>query len=161
MAAGDTAAVDTTYPAASRGVLVARTARPGALSGSWRPTAGICRHPPSLQLLARGDSVDVLIVLRLAADGAAIGDYPVALPDSATGVRAALVGVQRLRYVDVAYQGARGVVRVERLDRVVSGRFDVVLAEVVSHEKQRYLGVFDGVRLDTLPDRLCPTAGSR
>jgi hypothetical protein len=102
--------------------------------------------------------VDVLIVLRFAPGGAPVGDYPVTLADSSTGAPAAVVGVQRLRYVDLAYRGARGVVRVDRLDGLVTGRFDVVLAEVTSHEEQRYLGVFDAVRLDTLPDRLCRAA---
>lgn len=163
-AAGDTAppvpaAPDTAYPAPRRGALIARSAFPGPLSGEWQPRAGVCGGLPSFQLLARGDSVDVLVVLQLPAEGPATGAYAVAGPeDSTAGPRTARIGVQRLEYVDLAYRSERGSLELNRLDRVASGHFDVVLREVTSPDTVRYLGVFERVRVDSLPEPDCRAA---
>lgn len=151
-----TLAPDTSYPAPQRHALVTRTVTPEALAGVWKPVAGVCREPPSFQLLARGDSVDVILVLALPAEGGPTGEYPVrALRDTAGGERPARIGVQRLRYLDLAYEGVGGVVRLDRLDRVADGRFDVRLREITSQEEIRYLGIFDGVRVDSLAGGAC------
>ncbi len=160
---GDTAglqpAVDTTYPAPKRGALIAHSALPGGLNGEWTPQAALCAAPRSLQLLARGDTVDILLLLWLPADGAATGEYAVPGPlDSTAAPRTARVGVQRMQYADLAYRGLSGTVRLERLDRRATGRFDVLLDETVSHERVRYLGVFEGVPVDSAPEALCQPA---
>ncbi len=160
-ALGDTALAvvtppDTTLPASRRGSLIARSALPGPFSGAWQPAAGVCGSPPSLQLLASGDSVDVLILLRLAAEGPATGTYTVAsAEDTSTAPRTARVGLQLVSYADRALRSERGSVELSRLDRLVSGRFDVVLREFTSPDTVRYLGVFERIRVDSLPEPAC------
>jgi len=150
---------DPTYPPKRRGALIARSATPGPLSGEWRPVAGLCGAPPSFQLVARGDSVDLIVLLRLPADGLATGVYAVAAPeDTAAGPRTARLGVQRVLYTDFAYRSERGSVELSRLDRLASGRFDVVLREVTAQDTVRYLGVFERVRVDSLTESQCRVA---
>ncbi len=150
---------DTTYPAPKRGGLAAHSVGPGGLGGEWIPRAAVCAAPPSLQVLARGDTVDILLVLWLPPGGAATGAYAVLGPlDSTMAPRTARIGVQRMQYVDLAYRGLSGTVWLERLDRRATGRFDVVLDEMVSHEQVRYLGVFNAVLVDSGPEPLCRPA---
>ena len=147
---------DTTFPAAQRGALVIRSALPGPFSGEWRPMAGVCREPPGLQLLASGDSVDVVLFVRWEPDGAPGGSYPVATPEDTTlAPRIARIGVQLVSYADRALRGERGWVELSRLDQVVSGRFDVVLGGFSAPDTVRYLGVFDQIPVDSLPDLAC------
>ena len=150
---------DTTYPPRRRGALIARSAIPSPLSGGWRATAGLCSEPPSLQLLAPGDSVDVIILLRSPAGGWVTGAYAVVAPEDTTDAPGtARMGVQRVLYVDQAYRSERGSVELSRLDRLASGRFDVVLRELSSEDTLRYLGVFDRIRVDSLPAAECQAA---
>lgn len=152
-------APDTTSPRPRRGALIARSGFPSPLTGEWQPKAGVCGGPRSFQLLARGDSVDVLILVRLPAEGPDTGTYMVTgAEDSTSGPRTARIGVQRLEYVDLAYRSERGSVELSRLDRLASGRFDVVLREVSSQDSVRYLGAFERVRLDSLPEPQCRAA---
>lgn len=140
-------------------MLIARSATPGPLSGEWRPAAGMCGSPPTLQLVARGDSVDVIVLLRLPENGPATGAYRVAGPqDTVAGPGTARIGVQRLLYVERAYRSERGAVELQRLDRLASGRFDVVLRELNAIDTVRYLGVFERIRLDSLPGAQCQLA---
>lgn len=163
-AVGDTTpavegAPDTTYPPPRRGAVIARSASPGPLSGAWRARAGVCSDPPSLQLLGRSDSVDVMILLRLPARGSATGVYAVAAPEDTTATpRTARLGVQKVMYMDLAYRSERGTVELNRLDQLASGRFDVVLREVTSQDTVRYLGVFERIRVDSLPASDCQAA---
>ena len=150
---------DTTYPPARRGALVARSALPSPINGEWVATAGLCNEPPSFQLLAPGDSVDVMILLRSPAEGWATGAYAVAAPEDTTDApRTARIGLQRVLYIDQAYRGERGAVELSRLDRLASGRFDVVLRELNAQDTVRYLGVFDRIRVDSLPPAECRAA---
>ncbi len=156
--AGETAA-DTSYPTPRRGALVARAVTERALDGHWTARGTACPSPPAFQLLARGDTVDVLILLRLPQDEAAPGGYKVLGPlDSTDAPRTARVGVQRMQYVDLAYRGFEGTVWLERLDRSATGRFDIVLDEAVSHDRVRYLGVFDAVPVDSGSAAACTVA---
>ena len=150
---------DTTYPQGRRGALVARSALPSALSGDWQPTAGVCHDPPSFHLLASGDSVDLMIVLRLPAEGLETGAYAVAAPEDTTASpRTAHLGVQRPLYADRGYRSERGSVELSRLNRLASGRFDVLLSDVTSQDTIRYLGVFERIRVDSLRGADCQTA---
>lgn len=147
---------DTTFPAPRRGALIVRSALPGPFGGEWEPMAGVCASPPSLQLLASGDSVDVVVLLRLAGEGSATGTYAVPSPDDTTAAdRTARVGVQLVSYADRALRAGRGWVELSRLDRLVSGRFDVVLEGFSSPDTVRYLGVFDRIQVDSLPEFAC------
>lgn len=148
--------VDTTFPAPRPGMLVARPAERGSLGGAWRVRVGSCADPRSLQLLARGDTVDLLLVLWLPQDSAPTGAYTIREPaDSSVAPRTARMGVQRLLYADVSYRAWRGTAWLERLDRQASGRFDVVLDESVSHDQVRYLGTFSAVPVDSAPEPVC------
>jgi len=150
---------DTTYPAPRRGALIARPALPGPLGGEWTATAGLCREPPTLHLVAAGDSVDLMILLRSPSEGWTTGAYPVVSPDDTTeAARTARIGVQRVSYVDQAYQGERGSVDLSRLDQLASGRFDVVLRDLRSADTVRYLGAFHRIRVDSLPPGECQAA---
>ena len=158
--AGQGAPVDSTPPAAQAGALVTRAlGEPGPLNDRWQPTAGICVSPPSFQLLAQSDSVDVLLLLDLPEDSAAAGRYVVPAPtDSTASGRLARLGVQQLRYTSLSYHAQVGTVQLERLDRAASGRFDVTLQEMPSHRTFRYLGVFEGIPVDTLSQAVCQRA---
>ena len=158
--APDTMAADTTPPVARARMLVTRAASEhGALDGQWRPRAGVCGTPPSLQLLVQGDSVDLLLLVSLPPDSTPSGTYVVGSPADTTGpARAARIGVQQLQPADLAYQGIAGTVRLERLDRAASGTFDVTLQETPSHRTFRFLGVFAAVPVDTLGGAACRPA---
>lgn len=153
------AAVDTTFPTPRRGTLAAHSAGPGGLGGEWDARAASCANPRTLQLLARGDTVDLLIVLWLPADSTAAGPYAVVGPlDSTIAPRIARMGVQRMLYADASYRALRGTVWLERLDQRATGRFDVVLDQSVSHDQARYLGAFSAVPVDSAPEPVCRAA---
>jgi hypothetical protein len=150
---------DTTYPTARRGALLARPALPGPIGGEWVATAGLCPEPPTFHLLAPGDSLDLMIVLRSPSEGWTTGTYLVASPEDTTDAPGtARIGLQRVSYVDQSYQGARGQIELSRLDRLVSGRFDVALRDLNSQDTVRYLGVFDRIPVDSLPPAECQAA---
>ncbi len=149
-------AADTTFPTARPGMLVAHPAERGALGGEWAARAARCADPGTLQLLARGDTVDLLIVLWLPRDSAPTGPYTILGPlDSTVSPRTARMGLQRMLYADLSYRALRGTVWLESLDQRASGRFDVVLDESISHEQVRYLGRFNGVPVDSAPEPVC------
>jgi hypothetical protein len=153
----DSTPPDSTPPAARAGALVSRAiAAPGPLTGQWRPQAGVCMDPPSFQLFARSDSVDLLLLLELPRDTVAPGTYVVvSQADSTRQPRTARFGAQLTPPADRAYQATGGVVRLERLDRLATGRFDMTLQEVPSHRALRYLGVFEAIPVDTLGLAVC------
>lgn len=156
---GTRTSVDTTFPKARRGALVARPVGRGGLGGEWKARAASCADPKALQLMARGDTADLLIVLWLPADSAAEGPYTVLGPlDSTVAPRTARVGAQRWLYAELAYRALQGTVWLERLEREATGRFDVVLDESISHEQARYLGAFNAVPVDSAPELLCQPA---
>jgi hypothetical protein len=157
--AGAAVSVDTTFPTPRRGALVARPIDPVGPDWEWQARAASCADPKTLQLLARGDTVDLMIVLSLPADRAAEGRYAVLGPlDSTVAPRTARVGAQRWLYADLAYRAMRGTVWLERLDRQATGRFDVVLDESISHEQTRFLGAFTAVPVDSARGPLCRPA---
>ena len=155
-----TAPVDTTPPPARPGALVTRATQEGGPPGGiWRPRAGVCTDPPSFQLLAESDSADLLVLLELPRDTTGVGTYVVAgSVDTSLQPRAARIGVQEMRYADISYQATSGTVRLDRLDRVATGRFDVMVRGLPTHQTTRYLGVFDAVPVDTLAAAVCRLA---
>jgi len=158
LAAAD-AAPHRTYPRSRRGALIARAAGPRPARGEWQPAAGVCGDPPTFQLVARGDSFDLILLLRFPSGGPPTGAYAVAPPgDTTAAPGTARLGVQGVVYAESAYQGELGVVELSRLDRLASGRFDVVFRELTSQDTVRYLGVFDRIRVDSLPAADCQPA---
>lgn len=150
---------DTMFPPPRRGAMTARAALPGPFVEVWYPKAGVCRTPPSAQLLAIGDSVDVMIVLRLPALAPLTGTYPLTPPDDTTAApRTARMAVQLVSYADRALHGRRGSVEVSRMDRFMSGRFNVVLEGFSSPDTIPLLGVFDRIPVDSLPEAACHAA---
>lgn len=147
---------DTSYPEARRGAMTARAALPGPFVEVWHPKAGVCTAPPSVQLQALGDSVDVMMVLRLAAGGPATGRYTVTEPEDSTfAPGTARMAVQVVSYLDRALRATRGSVELSRLDRFLSGRFNVLLEGFSSPDTVPLLGVFDRIRVDSLPEPQC------
>jgi len=148
--------IDTVVPEAGPGFLAARTPDPGAISGEWPGRAGECADPPSLQLLVDGDSVGVLVVLGFPDSGPRVGSYPIS-PGELGWPRpgTARMGVQRILYVGLAYGAMGGSVELSRVDRGVSGRFDVRLVEATTEREVRYLGTFRDVPLGSWPADLC------
>lgn len=150
---------DTTYPTPGRGALVAHPVGRGTLGGEWEARAARCADPRTLQLTARGDSVDLLIVLWLPPDSSAEGPYTVLSPlDSTVAPGTARVAAQRWLYTDLAYRALRGTVWLERLDRRATGRFDLLMDETISHDQTRYLGAFNSVPVDSAPEPVCRLA---
>lgn len=156
--------VDTSFPRLRRGELVTR-AVPALGVGRWEPIARWCAHPPSLLVLAQGDSVDVVVLVDFAQGAPSVGAYPVRPEEEAPRLPRAQVGMQRVQYSDLAYRATRGQVVIERLDRYVTGRFDVVLREINVGEEVRYLGVFDRLPVESAPEAWCgrvpPDSGAR
>ncbi len=146
--------VDTSFPRLRRGELATR-AVPALGVGRWKPIARRCAHPPSLLVLAQGDSVDVVVLVDFAQGAPSVGAYPVRPEEEAQDLPRAQVGMQRVQYSDLAYRATRGQVVIERLDRYVTGRFDVVLREINVGEEVRYLGVFDRLPVESAPDVWC------
>jgi hypothetical protein len=100
-----------------------------------------------------------MIVLRSPSAGWTTGTYVVVSPEDTTDAPGtARIGVQRVSYVDEAYQGERGRVELSRLDRLASGRFDVALRDLNSPDTVRYLGAFDRIPVDSLQSAECQTA---
>jgi hypothetical protein len=151
---------DTMPPRGRTGMLVTHAVTERSrLDDQWQPHAGVCAQPRSFQLLAQGDSVDLLLLLELPADSVAAGVYSVVPEaDSTAPARVARLGVQQLQYGDFAYQATGGSVRLARLDQVATGSFDVTLEETPSHQTLRYLGVFDAIPVDTLSGAACRLA---
>ena len=146
--------VDTSFPRLRRGELVTR-AVPALGVGRWEPIARQCVQPPSLLVLAQGDSVDVVVLVDFRQGVPSAGVYPVRRAGESPGLPRAQVGMQRVQYSDLAYRATRGRVVIERLDRYVTGRFDVVLREINVGEEVRYLGVFDRLRVESAPEAWC------
>jgi len=146
---------DTTPPQAKPGFLAARTIDPGQISGEWAAVAGTCPEPPSLQILADGDSVGVLIVIA-PDSGNPVTSYPIAVPDGhrpAPGT--ARMSVQRILYTGLAYAAGEGVVELSRFDRRVSGRLDVRLVDAITGRNMRYVGSFVNLRFAAWPAGFC------
>jgi len=152
-------AADTAFPTPRRGMLAAHPVGPGALGGEWAARATHCADPRMLQVLARGDTVDLLIVLWLPADSVPSGSYAVLAPDSVAAPRTARVAAQRMLYADVSYRGQQGTVWLERLDQWATGRFDVVMEGSPTNDHLRYLGRFSAVPVDSASGAECRVAG--
>lgn len=156
--AADSATAAPRHPEPVRGRLVARAVGAGVLGGSWRARVGQCERPRSLQIASEGDSVDVLLLLW-PDSGAPEQQFPVIQRDSAPAQGPhARVGVQRLGYLVASYQGMRGSVTLERLNRTASGRFDLTLREAMTWDTVRYLGTFADLPVEAWSPELCGAA---
>ncbi|MBI3981971.1 MAG: hypothetical protein HY337_03610 [Gemmatimonadetes bacterium] len=154
--AATTSPNDSAPPVARAGFLAGRTDDPAPLTGEWLARAGECPDPPSLQLLAEGDSVGVLIVLTYPDSGSRETRYPVESPDSgppAPGT--ARFGIQRIQYLALGFRAVAGTVDLSRLDRRATGAFAVRLLEAITQREVRYAGSFRGVRVEPWPADLC------
>ena len=91
----------------------------------WPVQVGVCQEPTVIQLVARSDSLGMIVFVGPGADSAMVGEYEVVegregVPDSAT----ARVGLQT--YGGSRPRGLRaiaGTVEVQRADSVLVGRF--------------------------------------
>ncbi|GIW52866.1 MAG: hypothetical protein KatS3mg081_2221 [Gemmatimonadales bacterium] len=167
---GVVSGADTLKGAAAESVLLAEVTPPQPVAGKWvgrtplrevltgalPVRAGRCADPPSVQVMAQGDSIDALVVVYFGVAGGETGEYRVVprdQPPPQSGY--ARVGVQRVGYVSHFYEAVEGFVILEELGRSVRGRVEVVLREVSSWEKIRYAAVFSAPGLEPWPEEYC------
>ncbi|MFQ6045093.1 MAG: hypothetical protein ACE5PT_01870 [Gemmatimonadales bacterium] len=145
------------YPEARAGRLVMVSDGSLAVEGSWKPTAGLCDEPRSLQLIAQSENFGVIIVVELPDTGAVAGNYAMVSveEDSVPGINARL-GIQVLADGGAfAYQVTEGELVIERLDDRVTGRLAGMALEVALGAKVGLAGVFDDIPVTLLPDDQC------
>jgi hypothetical protein len=152
------AALDTTPPEAEPGFLAARTGDPAPLTGEWPAKAGECSDPSSLHVVAASDSVGALLVVFYPAEGLRSARYPIVVaaggpPSPGT----ALLGVQRIEYIGLAYRGGEGTVELSLTDRRASGVFRARLVDAISQRQVYWVGSFRDVPLEPWPRELCVT----
>ena len=132
-------------------------------SGSWDATAGRCREPSLIQVLAQGEGLGVILLFGPSRNADEVGEYEVIsgiqdLPDSST-VR---VGVQL--FGDAArthvFLGATGTAEIQRIDSVVAGRLAVTIIES-SYRDSVFLAASFHVPLGNAPDEWCQVVGVR
>lgn len=138
------------------GKWVGRTPLRGVLTGVLPVRGGRCVDPPSVQIMAQGDSIDALVVVYFEDAQGRPGRYPVVSRDRPSPEGGyARVGVQRVGYLSHSYEAVEGAVEMDRLGSYSSGKLEVVLREVNSWEKLRYAAVFSGVKLEVWPEEYC------
>ncbi len=138
------------------GKWVGRTPLRGVLAGVLPVRGGRCLDPPSVQIMARGDSIDALVVVYFEDAQGRPGTYSVVSRDRPSPEAGyARVGVQRVGYLSHSYEGVEGSVELDQLGSSLSGKLEVVLREVNSWEKLRYAAVFSQVKLEVWPEAYC------
>jgi hypothetical protein len=145
------------YPEARRGRLVAVSAGPVDLSGSWEGQAGICATLGVLQVLAEQPGRGTLMLFQMPDDGR-VTTYPITIVEDGVPVPPmAQVGVQIMDESGTfAFQGAEGEIHLDDLeDGEATGRIAATLREITSDERVRYAGVFSRIPVTALPQEYC------
>jgi hypothetical protein len=144
------------YPQPKSGALVGQSAGPYDLDASWPGSAGICADPSLLEVLAARSGDGAILLLELPAATERVTEYPIVRSDGGLpDAPAAQIGVQLLGGAAVAFEGYAGSVELSRLGDRVSGRFAVTLQEVTTGRAVKYAGVFERLRVDSLPADRC------
>jgi hypothetical protein len=123
-------------------------------SGTWPVQVGVCLEPTVIQVVARSDSLGLILFVGPGADSASVGEYQVVegregVPDSAT----ARVGLQT--YGSSRPRGLRaiaGTVEVQRADSVLIGRFTAEFTEDRFRDSILVAASFEAVVQDAPPD---------
>ena len=126
------------YPAAQTGRVVAQSVSQTPETqfvGNWPAEAGRCQEPSVIQIVARNDSVGVIVFIG--PSDSIVGEYDVYegrsdVPDTLTARVALQVYSSRSR--SMGLRGVGGAVEVLRADSVVAGRLAVQLIEDRSHD---------------------------
>jgi len=134
------------------------------LSGSWDATAGRCREPSLIQVLAQGEGLGVILLFGPSRDADEVGEYEVVsgirdAPDSST----ARVGVQLFPPAATrthVFRGATGTAEIQRIDSVVAGRLAVTMIENSFRDSVFLAGSFHAP-LRNSPDEWCQVVGMR
>ena len=145
------------FPAARRGRLVVASDGAFKLDGRWAARADVCADPPMFQLIAKDDTVGVIVLVALADSGDGTGLYEAGQPDDETGTQApARVGIQLFqRQGAFAFRAVEGQVTLESLDRRTSGRMQVVMREVMREADVAVAAVFDAIPVTSLSAEEC------
>jgi hypothetical protein len=150
------------YPAPRRGRLVAVSAGPVELAGSWPAQAGICNAIGVLQVLAEAPGRGTLMLFQMPEDER-VGTYPIMIVDSGAPVPpVAQVGVQVMTDGGTfGFQGDEGEIHLDTLDRdAATGRLEVTLREITSNDRVRYAGIFSRIPVTALPPAYCDEMAS-
>ncbi len=151
------------YPAAQAGRVVAQTVSQvpeNELLGNWPAEVGSCQEPSVIQIVARNDSVGVIVFIGPSAS--IVGEYDVYkggsdVPDTLTARVALQLYGSRTR--SRGLRGVGGAVEVLRADSVVVGRLAVQLTEDRSHDTVLMAASFHGP-LGYAPESWCQVFGS-
>ncbi len=132
-------------------------------SGSWDATAGRCREPSLIQVLAQGEGLGVILLFGPSRNADEVGEYEVVsgirdLPDSST----ARVGVQWFPATTRThvFRGATGTVEIQRIDSLLAGRLAVTMIESSFRDSVFLAGSFH-VPLGNASDEWCQVVGVR
>ena len=150
------------YPAAQTGRVVAQSVSQTPETqfvGNWPAEAGRCEGPSVIQIVARNDSVGVIVFIG--PSDSIVGEYDVYegrsdVPDSL----AARVGLQTYspRARQRGLYGVGGTVEVHRADSVVAGRLAVKLLEDRFQDTVLMAASFDAP-LRNAPESWCSVLG--
>lgn len=132
-------------------------------SGSWDATAGRCREPSLIQVLAQGEGLGVILLFGPSRNADEVGEYEVVsgirgAPDSSTArVAVQLFPAATRTHV---FRGATGTAEIQRIDSVVAGRLAVTMIESSFRDSVFLAGSFN-VPLGNAPDEWCQVVGVR
>ena len=135
------------YPAAQAGRVIVQTVSrvpENALLGNWPAEVGSCQGPSVILIVARNDSVGVIVFIG--PSDSIVGEYDVSkggsdVPDTLTARVALQLYGSRTRARGL--RGVAGAVEVLRADSVVAGRLAVQLMEDRSHDTVLMAASFD------------------
>jgi hypothetical protein len=123
-------------------------------TGLWPAQVGVCQEPTVIQVVARSDSLGMIVFVGPGSDSAMVGEYEVVegregVPDSAT----ARVGLQT--YGGSRPRGLRamaGTVEVQRADSILVGRFTAAFTDERYRDSILVAASFEAAVQDAPPD---------
>ena len=145
-------------PEARRGRLVTRTTGDFEINGTWESSAGICPEIGIVEIYAGPSGMSTGILLRLPEENP-IGTYPVVAADpDFPDPPVAMIAVQAFKEPDAfGFQAYFGELELTELDERVSGNFVTTAREITIDMLSHYVGVFEDIPLEALPDEYCET----
>ena len=144
------------YPNARRGLLVTRSAGDYEIEGAWQANAGVCEEIGIVEIYSGPPGFGIALFLRMP-EGDPIGAYPVVpaaadLPDPPAALIAVQIFLERDAYGFQAYDGE---LELSEVGNRFGGRFAATLREVSIDMLTHFVGVFDGIPVESLPDEYC------
>jgi hypothetical protein len=144
------------YPNAIRGHLVTVSAGDYDINADWQASAGLCGEIGMLEMYAGPPGRNAALLIRIPGDHP-LGSYPIVPPDANfPAAPAALIGVQVFGESEAfGFQAYHGVLELTELGERVSGRFESTLREVGMDMLTHFVGVFESIPVEPLPDDYC------